>query len=65
MEVTNSSDYPQKIVSIDFSDSYLEGIMLTGSDPASLESMHVPLINIESYDFGFEIDPNESKAIVF
>jgi len=65
VEITNSADYPQKIVSIDFSDSYLEGIMLTGSDPASLESSHVPLINIVSYDFGFEIGPNKSKAIVF
>ena len=65
VEVTNSADYPQKITSIDFSDSYLEGIMLTGSDPASLESMHVPVINIVSYDFGFEIAPNESKTIVF
>jgi len=65
VEVTNSADYPQKIVSIDFSDSYLEGIMLTGSDPASLESMHVPVVNIVSYDFGFEIGPNESKTIVF
>ena len=65
VEVTNSADYPQKIASIDFSDSYLEGIMLTGSDPASVESMHVPVVNIVSYDFGFEIGPSESKTIVF
>ena len=55
----------RELVDLDIADQYLEGIVITGTEPDHTDSMHVPLDNTVSYSFGLPIPPGGEAVVVF
>lgn len=52
VRVQNTAAKSQKLVSIDVGDAYLQGVAIQRTDPAFKQSMHVPIVNVQSYEYG-------------
>ena len=50
---------------IDISDDYLSGFSVISVTPAPKEEQHVPIDNSQSYTFGVEVPPGETKEFKF
>jgi hypothetical protein len=62
---TNTAQRPQKLVSLDIADEYLQGIAVEKSDPPFKEAFHVPIDNTMSYVFELPMGPGEQREVVF
>jgi hypothetical protein len=66
VSVQNVSDGRTKLLdSIDVGDNYLKGIEIMRTEPQYTEKMHVPLVNVYSYDFMQDILPGEELRVRF
>lgn len=61
--VENTAENPQKLVSLDIADSYLESISIINSEPQSKSDYHVLLDNTRCYEYYIDI-PADGKQIV-
>jgi hypothetical protein len=61
--VENTDEKPQKLVSLDIADSYLESISITNSEPQYKSNYHVPIDNTRCYEYHIDI-PANGKQIV-
>ncbi len=52
VRVQNTSSRPMSLNSIDVGDRYLQGVAIQKTEPAFRQSMHVPVVNMQSYEFG-------------
>ena len=63
--VRNTGRGERELVDLDVADEYLEGIVITGTEPDHTDSMHVPIDNTVSYSFGLPIPPDGEAVVVF
>ena len=61
--VENTAENPQKLVSLDIADCYLEGISIINSEPQYKSDYHLPIDNTRCYEYYIEI-PADGKQIV-
>jgi len=61
--VENQSESSQTIQSIDIGNKYLEGILLSESNPAFTESWDFPAFGFMSFDYKTEIPASESTQV--
>jgi len=62
---TNSHSRSITLDSIDVDDSSLAGFQVISIDPKPKDTMHVPIVNQRSWEFGAEIQPRESLSVTF
>ncbi len=63
--IENSSSTSQIVDSIDFEAVYLEGFVITSSEPPFNEALTIPVFDYESYAFGSIIPNGEAVSITF
>ena len=64
-KIKNTSNKPQKLVSIDIANNYLDGVVILGTVPNYNDIMNVPFDNTTSYSFNRIINPNSEIIIKF
>lgn len=68
LQVTVTNKRPRKALAlsdIDIADEYLAGFIVLNMEPKAQSTMHVPIDNSQSFTFGVEIPPGESKTFTF
>ncbi len=65
IRVQNTAARSQSVHSIDIGDSYLVGVAIQRTEPAFKQSMHVPLVNMQSYEFGAPIAAGGEQVVRF
>ena len=65
IQVTNTSEEPQLLHSVDVYDAYLKGIAIEHTEPKYLQAFHVPIDNTQSYEFKQEIPPGGTVTVRF
>lgn len=65
VRIQNTSAAAQKLVSIDIGDRYLQGVAIQRTDPPFKQSMHVPIVNTQSYDYGQSIPAGGEVVVKF
>ena len=61
----NTAENPQKLVSLDIADSYLEGISIINSEPHCKSDYHVPIDNTRCYEYYIEIPADGKQTVKF
>jgi hypothetical protein len=61
--IRNSAGRPQKLVDLDIADSYLDGIVISGSEPAFRSSEHIPIDRSVSHSYDQAI-PARGELVV-
>ena len=61
--VENTADKPQKLVALDISRDFLEGVAIKSTKPEFSEAKPVPLDNTVSYEFHMPIPPGGKVEI--
>ena len=64
-KVNNTAAKQQKLVGIDISDTYLEGIAILRTEPNHKEAFHAPMGHYMSYKFDLPVGAGEQKLIKF
>lgn len=65
VRVQNTAARSQKLDSIDVGDRYLQGVAIQSTEPAFKQSMHVPLVNMQSYEYGQPIAAGGELVVKF
>jgi len=65
VRVQNTASQSQRLDSIDVGDTYLQGVAIQRSEPAFKQSMHVPLVNMQSYEYGTPIAAGGEVVVKF
>ncbi|HEX9764164.1 MAG TPA: hypothetical protein VGA39_02680 [Candidatus Acidoferrales bacterium] len=65
VRVQNTSAQSQRLDSIDVGDRYLQGVAIQRTEPAFKQSMHVPIVNMQSYEFGQPIAAGGEVVVKF
>ncbi|MGH9776840.1 MAG: hypothetical protein ACRD5I_00355 [Candidatus Acidiferrales bacterium] len=65
VRVQNTSAQSQRLDSIDVGDRYLQGVAIQSTEPAFKQSMHVPIVNMQSYEFGQPIAAGGEVVVKF
>ena len=65
VRVQNTAAESQRLDSIDVGDRYLQGVAIQSTEPAFKQSMHVPLVNMQSYEFGQPIAAGGEVVVKF
>lgn len=63
--IENTANQNQTLDSVDFTFSYLEGLIIESSEPPFTESSTIPIIEYESYTFEKTIAPGEELTVTF
>lgn len=61
--IRNSGTKPQKLVDLDIADTYLDGIVISASEPAFSSSEHIALDNSVSHSFDRQIPANGELVV--
>ena len=61
--VRNTATEAQKLVCLDISDAYLDGVALLGTEPDYKEAYHVPISNMMSYVLDLPIEPGQKVDV--
>lgn len=62
---TNNHSDPILLDSIDISDSLIDGFQVLSVDPQPIDTMHLPLFNMRSWEFSKSVPPGESIVVNF
>jgi hypothetical protein len=65
VRVQNTAAKSQSVHSIDIGDSYLVGVAIQRTEPAFKQAVHVPLVNMQSYEFGTPIAAGGEQVVKF
>ena len=65
VRVQNTAAEPQELISIDVGDGYLQGVAIQRTEPAFKQSMHVPIVNMQSYEYGQPIAAGGELVVKF
>jgi hypothetical protein len=65
VSVTNLSDEPQLLDSVDIFDSYMRGIAVSRTDPPYTNFFHVPIVDARTYEFKRTIPAGETLVVTF
>jgi hypothetical protein len=65
LRVQNTAGRSQSVHSIDIGDTYLVGIAIQRTEPAFTQSVHIPLVNMQSYEFGTPIAAGGEQVMKF
>jgi hypothetical protein len=65
VRVQNTAARSQSVHSIDIGDPYLVGVAIQRTEPAFKQSVHVPLVNMQSYEFGHPIAAGGEQVVKF
>jgi hypothetical protein len=61
--VKNTASETQKLVCLDISDAYLEGVAILGTEPDYTEAYHVPISNMMSYTLNVPVKPGQQVDV--
>jgi len=61
--IRNSGAKPQRLVDLDIADTYLDGIIISASEPAFLSSEHIALDSSVSHSFDQQIPANGELVV--
>ncbi len=65
VRVQNTAAQSQRLDSIDVGDRYLQGVAIQSTEPAFKQSLHVPLVNMQSYEYGQPIAAGGELVVKF
>jgi len=65
VRVQNTASRAQRLDSIDVGDRYLQGVAIQSTEPAFKQSLHVPLVNMQSYEYGQPIAAGGELVVKF
>jgi len=65
VRIQNTGTKSQKLISIDVGDAYLKGVAIQRTEPAFKQSMHIPIVNMQSYEFEQTIPAGGEMVVKF
>lgn len=63
-KIHNTGHEEQKLLTIDFPDNFVQGIMIERTEPPFLQSRHNPGINTVSYKFNMRLQDGDERVII-
>ncbi len=64
VSLDNLDSEAHTLLDLEVGDTFLETISLESADPTYADSYHLPLFNLEFYNYNVEIPPGESYEVV-
>ena len=65
IRITNTSSDTQLLYNIDIWDEYMESISIIETEPAFIDTYHIPIDNTQSFEFQKEIPPHGTLTLNF
>ncbi|MGH9788283.1 MAG: hypothetical protein ACRD4U_06240 [Candidatus Acidiferrales bacterium] len=65
VRVQNTSAQSQSLISLDVGDRYLQGVAIQRTEPAFKQSMHVPIVNMQTYEYDQPIAAGGEVVVKF